>query len=151
MCSRAKISSSSPVITVRPEATVDEAPDLLSKHQVSGVPVVDAEGHVVGILSQFDLFKPLYDQLQLNTTTVARYHSTRVISVQADDMLIDVAEVFMSHAIRRVPVVDAENKLVGIISRRDIVRYIRDVRQQVAQEWRNRHPMPPVPPSEPGK
>ncbi len=142
MRSQAKEIMTSPVVTVRPDTTVEDALELMLHRHVSGLPVVDDENRVVGIISQLDLFKPLYDSLQLNKTSVTKYMSTRVVSVKADDLLIDVAETFMSNPIRRVPVVDAENRLQGIISRRDIVRYIRDIRQQVTQEWRAQHPLP---------
>jgi len=142
MPSKAKDIMSSPVITVRPETTVDDALGLMLQHHVSGLPVVDAENRIVGIISQFDLLKPLYDQLQLTSTSVTKYMSTKVHTVKDDDFLIDVAEVFISFPIRRVPVV-RDGKLVGVISRRDIVRYIRDVRRQVTEEWRASHPLPP--------
>ena len=142
MPSKAKDIMSSPVITVRAETTVDEALGLMLQKNVSGLPVVDDENHVVGIISQFDLLKPLYDQLQLTSTSVTRYMSSKVHTVNEDDFLIDVAQVFITYPIRRVPVVK-DGKLVGVISRRDIVRYIRDVRRQVTEEWRVNHPLPP--------
>ena len=141
MRSKAKDIMTSPVITVRPETTVDEALSLMLNHHVSGLPVVDAENHVVGIISQFDLFKPLYDQLQLTSTQVTKYQSHKVVAVNEDDLLIDVAEVFLTQPVRRVPVLN-NGILTGIISRRDIVRYIRDVRRQVTEDWRVKHPLP---------
>lgn len=134
MKAKAKDVMTSPAIVVRPETTIDDALELLLRHRVSGLPVVDAEDRLVGVVSEFDLLTLLYDNLRIENTTVSRYLSSDVVTVHEDDHLIDVAQVFLEKGLRRLPVIKA-GKVVGVISRRDVIRYIRDLRRQVSQEF----------------
>lgn len=133
MLTKAKEIMSSPVITVQASASLDDVIELLLKHQVSGLPVVDERDHLVGVITELDLLKLLYGKLQTDNTRVANYLTRPAVTINEDDSVIDVAGVFMNHSIRRVPVLRGE-KVVGVISRRDMIRYIRDVRSMVSQE-----------------
>ena len=133
MRTKAKEIMTSPVITVQSTASLDEVMALLLEHQVSGLPVVDAEDRLIGVITELDLLKLLYGKLKIDNTRVSDYLTKPVVTINEEDSVIDVAGVFMNHSIRRVPVV-REEKVVGIISRRDMIRYIRDVRRMVSQE-----------------
>lgn len=101
-------------ITVREAASIQEAARLLSRHRISGMPVVNEVGKMVGILSEFDILgRPGH--------TVAEVMTKGVISVSSETALDMVSHLLTDHRIRRLPVVDG-NELVGIISRSDIVR-----------------------------
>jgi CBS domain-containing protein len=129
------------VITVAPGASIRTAAQLMVDHAVSGLPVVDDAGALVGILSEGDLIlrqKPrawqswwqvfFIDPERLAREyqkamgmTVAEVMTRAVISVTPDDSLASAAEVLDGHRIRRLPVV-VDGALVGIVSRGDLVK-----------------------------
>ena len=129
------------VITVRPATPIQEAARTLVAHGISGVPVVDDGGRVVGLLSEGDLIlrhKPrermpwwriffddgerLAREYQKAVgTTVAEAMTRSVISVSPDLPLESAAAILDEHRIRRVPVI-ADGRLMGIVSRGDLVR-----------------------------
>jgi CBS domain-containing protein len=110
------------VITLRPEMTIYEAIDTLLKHKISGAPVVDAEGRIIGVLSEKDCLKifanVVYHQLVFGR--VGEYMSKVVVTASPDDDLFQLAGVFMKHVFRRLPIVE-NGKLVGQVSRRDVL------------------------------
>src|SRR3989338_5423890 len=118
------------VVSVQRNTPVYEAIEKLSLHRVSGLPVVDEDMNVVGILSEKDVLKILIDQNANLKESVENYMSTEVISFKEDDSATDVCKFFIKSHIRRVPIV-RDNKLVGIISRRDIVNLILDAKRNL--------------------
>ena len=113
----------SEVVTISPETTVTQAIDILTKYGVSGLPVVDVDNHVLGIITEFALLAIVYDP-SVATDPVSQYLTKDVISVAVDDPVSTVADVFILHRIRRVLVVK-NGKLVGLISRRDVLKAAR--------------------------
>jgi CBS domain-containing protein len=110
------------LITVTPDTGVAQAVKLMVKHDVSGLPVVDAVGMLVGILTERDcinvaLSSGYFDELG---GLVADYMSSPVHTAKPDDNLVDVAQRLCTLPYRRFPVVD-DGKLVGIVSRRDVL------------------------------
>jgi CBS-domain-containing membrane protein len=105
------------VISVRDDAPVREVARLLDRHRISGLPVCDGEGHIVGVVSEYDLIaKP-----EARTATDAM--SRDVISVMEDTSVDEVRFLLVRRKIKRVPVLRG-TRLVGIISRADLVREI---------------------------
>jgi predicted transcriptional regulator len=102
------------VITIHPYATLQEAARLLSERNISGVPVVDAAGAMVGLLTQADL-------ISKSGSTVADIMSRRVISVGEDTPVDEIAQLLTSNRFKRVPVT-RDGRVVGVVSRADIVR-----------------------------
>jgi CBS domain-containing protein len=117
------------LITVRPETVAYDAILLLLKHQISGMPVVDESGKVVGILSERDCLKTLVHAQyhDLPTSSVADLMSTEVETVTPDMDLLQVVELFLGRKYRRLPVLD-NGRLVGQISRRDVLRAVQELR-----------------------
>jgi CBS-domain-containing membrane protein len=129
------------VITTRPETTVHDAARLMAEHGISGLPVVDADGRVVGIVSEGDLLvrqrprerRPWWRLFLADAATVAREYqkatgatvaevmTREVMSVSPELPVSLVAVILDEHHIRRVPVVDGD-RLAGIVSRGDLVR-----------------------------
>ncbi|MEQ9406227.1 MAG: CBS domain-containing protein [Fuerstiella sp.] len=109
------------VLMVTPETTVDSAVELMLEHDVSGVPVVNEHGHLVGMFSETD--QPLPNGLQ---APVAEYMSTDVTSIDAADSLTDVARAFRTKAVHRMPVT-REGAVVGVIGCRDLTRFVREL------------------------
>jgi CBS domain-containing protein len=104
------------VVSVTPRETVDEAARLLQFHDVSGLPVCD-EGHrVIGVVSEADL-------IGKSGVTVGDVMTTPAETILETTGLEQVAEQLTQHRIRRLPVVDASGNLVGVVSRRDVLRW----------------------------
>jgi CBS domain-containing protein len=124
----------SKVKTLTPATPILEAVDMLVKHQISGAPVCDAEGHVVGMLSEKDCL-PLIAKGVNNsppTGTVAEFMAIDPAVLPPDMDLYYAAGVFMKKIYRRFPVVE-NGKLVGVISRRDILRAVHKI-LKISQE-----------------
>jgi CBS domain-containing protein len=102
------------VITVKPSTTRDELVKILARNKISGVPVLDEEGRVIGVVTEADL-------LQKTGQTVGELMTKEVISVCEDTPIEEIAKILAEKGIKRVPVLK-EGKLVGIVSRADIVK-----------------------------
>ncbi|MGH2534698.1 MAG: CBS domain-containing protein [Thermomicrobiales bacterium] len=102
------------VVTITAGAAVADAAAALDAHKVSGMPVLDEDGALVGMISE-------YDVISKRGKTVADIMSRGVISVGEDANAEQVADVIGMHGIRRVPVV-RDGRLVGIVSRADLMR-----------------------------
>ncbi|MBN2295029.1 MAG: CBS domain-containing protein [Pirellulales bacterium] len=109
------------VLTISADATVEEAIRHLIDNNISGMPVVDEEGYLAGIISEFQLLETLYSP-EVRAMPVRDVMTKDVITVSVNTMLSDVASLMVAHRIRRLPVVNG-GKLVGIISRRDLLKY----------------------------
>ena len=118
------------LFTVDPDDTIETAISLMLKHGLSGLPVLDMTGHLLGIISEFDLLDLVWDP-QTNKDKVYHYMTREVHKVDENEDLSAVAELFRILSIRRLPVMQGD-KLVGVISRRDLLRYVRKVREQGA-------------------
>jgi CBS domain-containing protein len=131
------------VVSVRPDATVFEAATLLAGHHVSGIPVVDDSGAVVGIVSEGDLLhrvetgtgkpqrswlgeflrstrKLASEYLKENAVKVGDIMTGNVIYVSPLAELSEIADLLEHHHIKRVPVLE-HGKLVGIVSRANLI------------------------------
>lgn len=113
-----------PVVFTSDEDLLD-AVCVLVNRRVTGAPVVDARGNLVGLLTERDF---------LRAALVAGYHGERggsvgeymsrdVQAVNSDDSLLDVATLFMETKRRRYPVME-DNRVVGVVVRRDVLRAV---------------------------
>ena len=102
------------VITVPGTMPVNDVARLLDEKRITGLPVVDERGHVIGVLSEFDI-------ISRQGGTAADIMSPQVISVTEETDAEEVAQLLTNRRIRRVPVL-AGGRLVGIVSRSDLVR-----------------------------
>lgn len=107
------------VSTIHMEASVQELAQLLSCKHISGTPVVNAEGMIIGIVTEADIIRTV-DHEGLR---VADIMSHDVIAVQEETPVSEIAILLMERGIKRVPVV-SNGKLVGIVSRGDIVHAV---------------------------
>ena len=112
------------VVTIRPEATLQEAIHTLLERGVSGLPVVDDDHRLVGIITEFALLALAYDQ-QLKEQTVRQHMTRDVLTIDAGEAVNRLADLFIVHRVRRVPVV-REGRLVGLVSRRDVLQALED-------------------------
>ena len=108
------------VITITEQQTKQQAARLLSQHRISGLPVVNNEQMVVGVITE-------YDVISKEGRTVGEIMTRGVISVTPDTDLEEVGHLLIHKNIKRLPVLD-QGKLVGIVSRADLVK-------EVATRW----------------
>jgi CBS domain-containing protein len=102
-------------VTFRPDTSVHEAAQTLAENRISGAPVVTETGTIVGIVSEYDLIA--------RPGSLVRDVMTRdVVSVPDTATLDRVRAVLVTQRLKRVPVVNAQGQLVGLISRADLVR-----------------------------
>lgn len=107
------------VCTIHPEASAKEAAQILSRHHISGLPVVNANGKIIGMVTEADIISKVHRDGLL----VSDIMSNEVISVTEDTPVGDIAMMLTERKIKRVPVVSGD-KLVGIVSRADIVHAV---------------------------
>lgn len=113
------------VITIHPEASVQEAAQLLDQFRISGIPVVNATGDLIGIITEADIISKVnrYGLLDQDGLRVADIMSRSVTTVDEDTPVGDIAMLLSERKIKRVPVV-RQGRLVGIVSRGDIVHAV---------------------------
>jgi CBS domain-containing protein len=117
------------VPTLSPETQIMEAVDFLLRHQVTGAPVVDRKGRLVGIITETDLLRLLTEGIQGEPPTeavVAEFMMTDVITVPPTVDIYYVAGMFLANKFRRLPVVEGD-KIVGAITRYDLLRVVREL------------------------
>ena len=115
------------VPTLDPETKVLKAVDFLLDRQVTGAPVVDSEGKLVGIITETDLLKLVTEGIEGEPpimATVAEFMTTDVITVPPTVDIYYVAGMFLANKFRRLPVVE-DGEIVGAITRYDLLRVIR--------------------------
>ncbi len=108
------------LVTVRPDASLEEAIEILLTQQISGLPVIDDEGRLVGVITEFALLAVAYDR-RVKNHTVSQHMTRDLITVDVDDPISRVADLCIVHRVRRVPVMK-DGRLVGVIARRDVLR-----------------------------
>ncbi|HHY39381.1 MAG TPA: CBS domain-containing protein [Clostridia bacterium] len=149
---RAKDIMTSPVVTVRADQTVREAARIMADKHFSGLPVVDEEGNLVGIVTEADLLErsqrlsvyavrktwswvsPYFDLNDLVSFRQGLDHlaglkisdvmSRKVVTVEEDTPLEEIASLMVKHNVNRVPVLDKQGNLAGIVTRADIVKAV---------------------------
>ena len=132
--------------TVRREATLNEVVDLLVSNRQRRVVVIDRHGQVVGIITDGDLLKRATptersgiiaslarrlpagqpDDYGVRQRTAAEVMTTPVITITPETLLVDALQLLLEHSIKRLPVVDAQSHLVGLVGRRGILRALAD-------------------------
>jgi len=140
-----------PVVTLDEEMSLREATTIMARRKVSGAPVLNGDGKLVGILSERDVLEKAMEQVgpDMECQTISflalpyerivrdeevcrRYRTVgdaqvsgvmnaEVIAVDADEMVEKALETMLRFDVNRLPVIDGEGKLVGIISRQDIL------------------------------
>ncbi len=117
------------LVTFKPETDLFDAINMFVEHNISGAPVVDGRGELVGILSEVDCLKSIltltYHEEEMGGQLVGDYMSKTVETVKYDEDIIALSERFIKGQRRRMPVL-REGKLVGQVSRKDVLRAVRE-------------------------
>lgn len=116
------------LITFYADTPLFQAIKVFSEHAVSGAPVVDEAGYLVGVMSEVDCLRGILNKTYHKEEvggTVGEFMTTKVDTVDGNTDIIAVAEQFIQRGRRRIPVVE-EGKLIGQVSRKDILRAVHD-------------------------
>jgi CBS domain-containing protein len=141
------------VLTVRSDTSLKDAAEILARNRISGLPVVDRENHVVGVLSEGDiLFKqrgaqekkgvlerwldlPLPEVTsKLEARTVGEAMSAPAVTIGRKRPLTEAANSMIDEGVNRLPVVDEDRRLIGIVTRADLVRAFVRSDEEIAKE-----------------
>jgi CBS domain-containing protein len=124
------------VLSVRPDTSVETLAALMLEHNISGLPVVDEHGQLVGMVSKTDLVRaqnsgdsdpmsPLpYGEHAVTGATVADLMSPHVLSVPQGSPLSETARLMVEAGVHRLPVITRKGELCGMVSTSDIVRWV---------------------------
>ncbi|WP_434599979.1 CBS domain-containing protein [Streptomyces sp. A5-4] len=150
----------SDVITARADTGFKEVARLLGDNRISGLPVIDDDDKVIGVISETDLIRrqaaePLHARasrrrsrftrpappagaLREHAETAQAVMSTSAVTVHAEETLAEAARTMTQQHIERLPVVDEEDRLVGIVTRREVLRVFlrpdQDLRREVVHD-----------------
>ncbi len=105
-------------VTIKKGSTVGEALDLMKEYKIGGIPVVDDRGYLVGIVTNRDL----RFELDMNRSINDVMTSDNLITIGQKTDLEHAAEILQKHKIEKLPVVDRDNKLIGLITYKDITK-----------------------------
>jgi CBS domain-containing protein len=108
------------VVTTLRTAKVRDTIETLVRERMSGLPVVNEQGELLGIITEYALLEALYDENVLDES-VESFMTRKVITVNEDTPLTEVADQVVVHRIRRLPVV-RDGKVVGLIGRGELLK-----------------------------
>lgn len=143
------------VVTIGPEASLKEVASILAERGISGLPIADEQGQVLGVVSEADiLFKErgfedrrqgflgwllsggLEAEAKLAARTAREAMTSPAITVEAGKQVYEAAQKMTEHGVNRLPVLE-DAKLVGIVTRADLVRAFTRTDAELMQEIRN--------------
>jgi len=119
------------LVTFHPDTEIHTVIDQLLEHRISGAAVLDEKGNICGVIDDKDCLNTLIDSLYYNQPVgrnrVSDYMTDVYKQINVNSTIGDVANLFIHTNFKRLLVVDDNQKLVGSISRRDVLRAIRDM------------------------
>ncbi len=133
------------VVTARPEMSLHQAASVLAEHSITAMPVVDAEGLLVGVLSEIDVVReslvsdPRAHLLRVplsegpSATSVAEAMTRMPVTVRPDTDLAEAVALMVEVGVKSLPVT-VEGRVVGIVSRKDVVAQLARRDDRVAAE-----------------
>ena len=119
------------LVTFHPDTEIHKVIEQLLEHRISGAPVLDDKGRICGVIDDKDCLNTLIDSLYYNQPVgrnkVSDYMTDVYKCINSSAKIGDVANLFIRSNFKRLLVVDDNDKLVGSISRRDVLKAIRDM------------------------
>lgn len=116
------------LVIVNRQTEIYEAIKIMVENNITGLPVVNDDMTLAGIISEKDVLKLLYN-IEDKPGHVENFMTKQVVAFNHDDSLIDIAESFINNHFRRVPILE-NGKIAGIISRKDMIAYILKLRHK---------------------
>ena len=154
------------LVTTTPDASLKDAARAMAENHISGLPVVDAEGLVIGVLSEADIIAKEVDDTPRGSVlqrflegppvddrfyarTVGDAMSSPALTITGDRPVAQAASTMLAEGINRLPVVDAKGLLVGLVTRGDLVRaftrddnaIFREIMQLIRDLWLDATPL----------
>ncbi|MEV7026161.1 CBS domain-containing protein [Kitasatospora sp. NPDC093558] len=143
----------SPVVRVAPETGFREIVALLTDYDITGVPVVDADGRPLGVVSEADLLRTLAAQEDTGSllpapesahaglggaATAADLMTTQPVCTTPGTSVVAAARLMSRHGLKRLPVLDDDGRVIGMVSRGDLLRvFLREdrvIRREIVEE-----------------
>jgi CBS domain-containing protein len=121
------------IIYVKKDTPIYQCLELMAEHRISGIPVVEDDMSLVGVISDKDVLHLLYADKGQEEKTVNDFMTQPAIHFDESENLLDVCNFLAKNIFRRIPVT-SEGKLVGIISRGDIIAHIVKAKKTVGQK-----------------
>src|SRR5690606_39083721 len=117
-------------VTFRSDTDLFTAINRLLEHRISGAPVVDSQGHLIGVLSEGDCLRGILSGAYYEAVggSVSSYMNTQVETISPEADIIEVSERFLRGRLGRLPVVE-NGRLIGQISRSDVLRAVKEFAQ----------------------
>lgn len=126
------------VVSAQSGTPADEVARWLAEYDINGLPVVDADDRVIGVVSATDLKRVRRATATDGTLTAGAVMSAPAQTVRADDSVVRAARLMTTSGIERLPVVDEEARLVGMVTRRDVLQIFArtdaEIRDEVTDE-----------------
>ena len=116
------------VISVDQDEDIYEAIRTMALNNITGLPVTGENGALVGVITEKDVLSLLYN-IKDRPGTVKEFMTSHVVCFDQEDDLNDVVATLQTNHFRRVPILD-KGRLVGIISRKDIINHIRNLKRE---------------------
>ncbi len=121
------------LVTFHPDQTIGEVTHILIQKKISGGPVIDSDGNLVGIISEGDCLKEVvkgkYSNVPNHPGVVSDHMVRNVITIDPDINILEAAAKFLSMKVRRFPVM-RDGKLIGQISQRDILQAVESLKNE---------------------
>lgn len=125
---KAKDIMTTDVVSVTKETPIYEAMELLIKNEITGMPVVDDKMNLVGVITEKDCLRLFHANEDERNKTVGYFMTQPAVHYKENDSLQTICDFMIINYFRRVPVTDKKGKVVGILSRPDVIQYILDQR-----------------------
>lgn len=125
---KAKEIMTTDVVSVRRDTPIYEAMELLIKNEITGMPVVDDDMSLVGVITEKDCLRLFHADDDEKNRTVQHFMTQPAVHYNENDRLKTVCDFMMINHFRRVPVTNKKGKVVGILSRPDVIKHILEQR-----------------------
>jgi len=127
---KAKEIMTTDVVSVTKDTPIYEAMELLINNEITGMPVVDDDMTLVGVISEKDCLRLFYADEEEKNKTVQYFMTQPAVHYNENDSLKIICDFMMINYFRRIPVTSKNGKLVGILSRPDVVAHILQQRRE---------------------
>jgi len=121
---KAKDIMTTDVISTTKETPIYEAMELLINKEITGMPVVDDDMNLIGVITEKDCLRLFYGDKDEENKTVRHFMTQPAVHYNENDSLRTICDFMMINYFRRIPVTTKDGKVVGILSRPDVIKYI---------------------------
>ncbi len=121
-------------ITASPKSKVSDIALAMISGEISGIPVLDTNKKVIGIVTEFDIIRAVKEGKDIKNLVTEGIMTKNPITVKEDTPVSEIINILETKHIIRVPVVDKDGKLIGIVSRRDILKGVTEI-EGAPQIW----------------